>query len=235
MADCSEISILLGAFEDGELESNEIQDVAYHLARCETCSAELADLTSLGKELRASAVEPELLGFKRAVMNRIAELPEPFLVRVSNWFANASKRLSTGFAMGAAMAAIAAMTTIVVTPYAERLSVRTFVHPMRELASVNHLPPQVEPQETASAIPDSALKMASDALSVPDHQLSGVAHLTPDIEPVVQASAIPDDELNLASSSHAVISRLESNTSNVAVWSEPQNDTTVIWLPDQQQ
>jgi len=33
--------------------------------------------------------------------------------------------------------------------------------------------------------------------------------------------------------SHAVISRLESRSPSVAVWSEPHHDTTVIWLPDQ--
>ncbi len=39
----------------------------------------------------------------------------------------------------------------------------------------------------------------------------------------------------MAQNSEAVISKLESQSPNVAVWSEPQNDTTVIWLPDQQQ
>ncbi|HSR58270.1 MAG TPA: hypothetical protein VLL57_08775, partial [Candidatus Binataceae bacterium] len=37
-----------------------------------------------------------------------------------------------------------------------------------------------------------------------------------------------------AGDSHAVISRLESQIPSVAVWSEPENDTTVIWLPEQQ-
>jgi anti-sigma factor RsiW len=31
-----------------------------------------------------------------------------------------------------------------------------------------------------------------------------------------------------------IISKLESSNPNVAVWSEPSQDTTVIWLPDQQ-
>jgi hypothetical protein len=33
--------------------------------------------------------------------------------------------------------------------------------------------------------------------------------------------------------SGAIISRLEADSPSVAVWSEPQTDTTVIWVPDQ--
>ncbi|HUA35389.1 MAG TPA: zf-HC2 domain-containing protein [Candidatus Binataceae bacterium] len=236
MAQCSEISLLLGPFGDGELESGEIREVAFHLARCESCAAELADLTSLGNELRLNAIEPALDGFQRAVMKRIDELPEPFTTRVSDWFAGLSRRLSTGFAMGAAMAAVAAITTIVVTPYAERFSVKHLAQPMRELASVTHLPPVSGPREVASAIPASALKVASNSGTAPDvREISGVTHLTPDQEPVAQASAISDEAMAMAQNSEAVISKLESESPNVAVWSEPQNDTTVIWLPDQQQ
>jgi hypothetical protein len=236
MADCTEISPLLGAFEDGELQTREIQEVAYHLARCDSCSAELADLTSVGNELRASFLEPDLSGFKRAVMNRIEELPQPFMTRLRNFFARTSQRLSGGFAMGAAMAAVAAITTIVVMPYAQQFSMRHLAQPIRELATVTHLPPETAPLETASAIPDSALSRATDVMAEPMHEIASVTHLAPDTDtPQQTASAISDDALTLASSSHAVISRLESQDPNVAVWSEPQNDTTVIWLPDQQQ
>ena len=34
--------------------------------------------------------------------------------------------------------------------------------------------------------------------------------------------------------SHAVIKRLESEIPTTAVWSEPENGTTVIWLPSEQ-
>ncbi|HUY26270.1 MAG TPA: zf-HC2 domain-containing protein [Candidatus Binataceae bacterium] len=50
-------------------------------------------------------------------------------------------------------------------------------------------------------------------------------------------AAVAEAPVNFAeagSDSHAVISRLESEIPSVAVWSEPQTDTTVIWLPDQQ-
>ncbi len=47
------------------------------------------------------------------------------------------------------------------------------------------------------------------------------------------ASAQPAAETG-SGQDHAVISRLEAEMPSVAVWSEPQNDTTVIWLPEQQ-
>ena len=34
--------------------------------------------------------------------------------------------------------------------------------------------------------------------------------------------------------SHAIIKRLESEIPTTAVWSEPENGTTVIWLPSEQ-
>ena len=51
----------------------------------------------------------------------------------------------------------------------------------------------------------------------------------------VQLASAPADMNAAAEDSQTVISRLESEIPSVAVWSEPQNDTTVIWLPDQQQ
>ncbi len=50
MAECSEISLMLGAFEDAELEPNEMQEVAYHLARCDSCSSILSDFFDLSGE-----------------------------------------------------------------------------------------------------------------------------------------------------------------------------------------
>ena len=55
MAECGEIGMMLGAFEDSELEPNEMQEVAFHLARCESCAAILADYSTLGRDLRSIA------------------------------------------------------------------------------------------------------------------------------------------------------------------------------------
>jgi anti-sigma factor RsiW len=230
MADCSEISLLLGAFEDGELEPHEMQDVAYHLARCNSCTDAIAEIGSLGRELRAAVTLPSLDGFTQAVMKRIDHLPQPLWSRISNYLLRTSERLSSGFAMGAAMAAIAAITTIIVTPYAQHFAARQSATPLR-MAAAKIVPAHTDatPLEIASAIPqDAAVRLANaTADAVPVRELDSVTHDGPDEMPREWASAIADDD------SRADISKLESDTPNVAVWSEPQDHTTVIWLPDQ--
>jgi anti-sigma factor RsiW len=230
MAECSEISLLLGAFEDGELEPHEMQDVAYHLARCDSCTGAIAEISSLGRELRAAVTLPALDGFSQAVMKRLENRPQPLWTRISNFIARSSERMSSGFAMGAAMAAVAAITTIIVTPYAQQFAARQRATPVH-LAAAKIVPSHTDasPLEIASAIPqDAAVRLANateDALPV--RELDSVTHDGPDETPLSAASAIADDD------SHADISKLESDTPNVAVWSEPQDHTTVIWLPDQ--
>jgi anti-sigma factor RsiW len=230
MSDCSEISLLLGAFEDGELEPHEMQDVAYHLARCDSCTGEIAGIGTLGRELRAAITMPSLDGFTSAVMKRIDNLPQPLWTRISNFFARSSERLSSGFAMGAAMAAVAAITTVIVTPYAQRFAAREGATPLR-MAAAKIVPSHANatPLEIASAIPqDAAVRLANAGQDeLPVRELDSVTHDGPDDVPLVAPSEIADED------SHADISRLESDIPNVAVWSEPQDHTTVIWLPDQ--
>ena len=81
MAECGEISMMLGAFEDSELEPNEMQEVAFHLARCESCTSILADYSTLGRDLRSIAAEPALAGFSSAVIARVDRLPQPVLTQ----------------------------------------------------------------------------------------------------------------------------------------------------------
>ncbi len=230
MAECSEISLLLGAFEDGELEPHEMQGVAYHLARCNSCTEAIAEIGALGRELRGAVTLPSLDGFPQAVMKRIDNLPQPLWKRISNLVARSSERLSSGFAMGAAMAAVAAITTIIVTPYAQQFAGRQRATPLH-LAATKIVPAYTDatPREIASAIPqETAVQLANvTADAVPVRELDSVTHDGPEEMPREYASAIADDD------SHADISKLESDTPNVAVWSEPQDHTTVIWLPDQ--
>ena len=82
MADCGEIGMMLGAFEDSELEPNEMQEVAFHLARCETCTGILADYSTLGRNLRSITDAPSLAGFSNAVIARVDRLPQPVLGRI---------------------------------------------------------------------------------------------------------------------------------------------------------
>lgn len=189
MAECSEISLMLGAFEDQALEPHEYQEVAFHLARCTNCTTELASYTRIGRELRTFIEEPRLDGFKSSVMRRIENLPVPLTVRITRWMNRATDQLAGGFAMAGAVAAAAVITAFLVTPFAQT----ALHHPRREMA-----------------------RLEQDAVSAP-----------------AEVASAPEALATVAADSHAVISRLESEIPSVAVWSEPQTDTTVIWLPDQ--
>ena len=191
MAECNEIGLMLGAFEDGELEPNEMQEVAYHLARCENCTSILTDYSSLGRELRAITTTPELSGFSRAVIARIDRLPQPWYLRIERWMQRTADSLGSGLAWGGAVVAVAVLTIILLSPYAQKYSNRNI----------------------ASTI------TSANQLAKVDVPTIG--------EPAINEPAMADSD------SHADISRLESDNPSMAVWSEPHNGTTVIWLPDQ--
>jgi|SRR5271168_678678 len=123
MAECSEIGPMLGAFEDAELEPNEMQEVAFHLARCEPCAGVLADYSTVGRELRSLAMVPVVPGFANAVIARIDRLPQPWSRRVERFFGRGADLLGAGFAWGGAIAAVAILTLIILTPYAQQFAI----------------------------------------------------------------------------------------------------------------
>ena len=104
MAECGEISMMLGAFEDSELEPNEMQEVAFHLARCESCTGILADYSTLGRDLRSIAAEPSLAGFSSAVIARVDRLPQPVLTRIERFIRRQLDSVGSGIAWGGAVA-----------------------------------------------------------------------------------------------------------------------------------
>src|SRR5271170_3063221 len=124
MAECGEISMMLGAFEDSELEPNEMQEVAFHLARCESCTGVLADYSTLGRDLRSLTAEPSLTGFSSAVIARIDRLPMPLTTRIARGFRRQLDSVSAGLAWGGAAVVAAALTIILITPYAEQFANR---------------------------------------------------------------------------------------------------------------
>ena len=77
MARCEDIKLLLGPFEDGELEPHEMQEVARHLAACTDCEDEVADYGALAVSLRGAAALPDLTGFTSAVLAGIDESADP--------------------------------------------------------------------------------------------------------------------------------------------------------------
>jgi anti-sigma factor RsiW len=132
MADSAHVSLMLGPFEDRELEPHEYQEVAFHLARCEECRTELADYGAIGRELRTLAVDLPLDGFKDAVMRRIDGLPVPLGVRVRRLFGRISGLFPSGLGMAVAGAVAAAITVVLVTPYAQLAMHRSA--PIHEIA-----------------------------------------------------------------------------------------------------
>ena len=122
MAECSEIGLMLDAFEDSELEPNEMQEVAFHLARCESCAGVLSDYSTVGRELRSFITAPVVPGFASAVVARIDRLPVPWFRRVERFFGRGADFIGSGFAWGGAVAAVAVLTAIFLTPYAQQFS-----------------------------------------------------------------------------------------------------------------
>jgi anti-sigma factor RsiW len=148
MAECSEISMMLGAFEDSELEPNEMQEVAFHLARCESCTGILADYSTLGRNLRSFAPEPSLAGFSNAVVARVDRLPQPVLTRIERFLRRQLDSVGSGIAWGGAAAVAAIVTIILMTPLARQFATRG-TQPAAIASSVSNA--AVAPAQVASA------------------------------------------------------------------------------------
>jgi anti-sigma factor RsiW len=129
--------MMLGAFEDSELEPNEMQEVAFHLARCETCTSVLADYSTLGRNLRSITDAPSLAGFSNAVIARVDRLPQPVLGRIERFLRRQLDSVGAGFAWGGAVAAAAIVTIILMTPYAEQFANRG-AKPATSVATAEH-------------------------------------------------------------------------------------------------
>ena len=137
MAECGEISMMLGAFEDSELEPNEMQEVAFHLARFESCTGILADYSTLGRDLRSIAAEPSLASFSSAVIARVDRLPQPVLTRIARLLRRQVDSLGAGVAWGGAVAAVAVLTIVLMTPLAQQFANRS-ASPGSSIATAAH-------------------------------------------------------------------------------------------------
>ncbi len=208
MSDCDQITLLLGPFEDGELEPHEMQEVARHLATCTSCAELLGDYNAVGRELRDIIAIPPLTGFAARVDQRIADLRVPWSERIGAFFEGLNQRWAAAFAMVSMAGAVAVLTALVLTPYLRRSVGTGFQNaPLAKAENPNapSLASTTTDQESTSALlpaDEAAQQLASAPKSGPGD-------------------------------SHAVIKKLESEIPTTAVWSEPENGTTVIWLPDQ--
>jgi anti-sigma factor RsiW len=127
MSDCSEIRPLLSAFEDGELEPSELLSVARHIAECHDCEREAADFSTVGIQLRealeSTVSSLPLAGLAEAVQSRISHIRPSLWSRFGRWFESVDDRVSPGLSLASAAVAIAALTAIILTPYARQYTV----------------------------------------------------------------------------------------------------------------
>jgi anti-sigma factor RsiW len=217
MARCDDIKLLLGPFEDGELEPHEMQEVARHVVGCTDCELELADYRTLAVGLRNVAPMPDLAGFNAAVMARIADLPVPFRVRIRRYMTSFSDGIGATLATGFAAAAVAVVTAVILTPYFKRAS----------FDMTSRAPAQVASSVAPGSATTENLARADRQSAIPADVANGLSPGGGEVAPVAETPNTP-------ANSEAIISRLEAESPSVAVWTEPKSDTTVIWVPDQQ-
>jgi hypothetical protein len=214
MALCDEIKLLLGPFDDGELEPHEMEDVALHVVACDSCNSALVDLRQLGVALRDATVMPSLSGFAADVQDRIARMRMPVGLRLRGYLSEFNQRLAAGMAIGAATAASAIITLVV----------------------VSHFIPELRRLPVASSSPSQTADLAH---STQPEQVSRSASMRPSGAAASAAASVDatggiDDERTPARNDvRTVIRRLEADSPSVAVSDGPRDDTTVIWVPDQ--
>jgi anti-sigma factor RsiW len=211
MPDCDHIKLLLGPFDDGELEPHEMEDVALHIVECAECKSILEDYRSLGVALRDIAPEPSLSGFAQAVQARIERIRPSVITRIRRHIGTLAEGIGAAAAMGATAAAAAVLTAIVVTPYAQ------------------HLIRRQTPLNIAAATPQHSGPPPIEVASAP----RPLPSVVPDSLPVDFGQALAQAQGETTQNSQAMVSQLEADSPSVALWNEPQTRTTVIWVPNQ--
>src|SRR5438132_11463579 len=121
MPACDQVRLLLGPFDDGELEPHEMEEVALHVVTCAACKTALEDYRLLGVALRDCMPQPSVDGFKNAVLKRIEEVPQPLRLRMRRLLDSLAEHLGADVALVGAGAFAALLTVWVVTPYARLL------------------------------------------------------------------------------------------------------------------
>jgi len=149
MPACHQVKLLLGPFEDGELEPHEMQDVALHVVTCGACKAALDDFRSLGVALRDSLPQPNIDGFTAAVLKRIDKIPQPLWMRWRSSFDTIAERVGGTLSLVVAGACAALLTAWLATPYARHWLQRSSNR--NEVASRNQDDMIAPPQQIAGA------------------------------------------------------------------------------------
>jgi len=218
MASCGEIRLLLGPFDDGELEPHEMEDVAFHVVGCGECKAELEDYRALGVALRDVVTVPPLDHFVQAVTLRLEPRRIPLRVRLADWW-DSLGRLASVIEFGGVAAATAVLTMLIAGPDVRQFVTRRDARPV-VIASAG-----------ATARPAAARARANGAAGAAP-QLAAVGGES-GVTDANLASVVDQGKVKAASDMQEMLSDLGAGQSpSVAVWNEPRTDTTVVWVPD---
>jgi len=118
MPACDQVKLLLGPFDDGELEPHEMEDIAFHVVTCLGCKATLDDYRTLGVALRDCTPELAMAGFSTAVMRRIDQVPQPLWRHWQHYRDVMAGWMSGTLPLIGAGALAALLTVWLVTPFA---------------------------------------------------------------------------------------------------------------------
>jgi anti-sigma factor RsiW len=162
MSSCDQIKLLIGPFEDGELEPHEMEDVALHVVTCEACKVALEDYRSLGVALRDCCVQPISDRFTAAVLKRIDEIPRPLWMRWRAYIDTMREHFGAAASLVAAGAFTALVTAWLISPYAQRLLHRSpaVVQVTNRTENQNKLPGSAN--QIADQAESSAITLSSD-------------------------------------------------------------------------
>jgi hypothetical protein len=219
MASCGEMRLLLGPFDDGELEPHEMEEVAFHVVGCGECKAELDAYRSLGVALRDVITVPPLDRFAQEVVAHLAPRPIPLRTRLEQWWESLG-RLGSVIELGSVAAATAVLTLLLAGP-----DVRHFV--------ASHEAHSIGTGTATLTRPAPMLASANPAVrDVPSN--NAALNVKPAMTDQNLANVVDQSKIKAASDLQEMISDLGGGHSpSIAVWNEPLTDTTVVWIPDQ--
>ena len=208
---CDEMRLLLGPFDDGELEPHEMEEVAFHVVGCVGCKSALDEYRTLGVALRDVVTVPALEHFAADIAARIDHTWIPLRARLRR-LRDAFGHLGSVFEIIGVAAATAVVTLMVAAPYARHFIAGSSPVPVADHVARADAPPIVI-AKVSLANASAVLEKAAAADAGPD-------------------SAAPD-EAAIHESQELVAQLGGGDSRSVAVWNEPHTGTTVVWVPDQ--
>lgn len=220
MASCGEIRLLLGPFDDGELEPHEMEEVAFHVVGCGPCKTALEDYRALGVALRDVVTVPPLDHFVQAVTAHLEPRRRPSRARLVAWW-DSLGRLASVIEFAGVAAATAVLTLVIAGPDVRRLVTRRDPRPV------------VIANAQVTTRPASARVSANSSVSNAAPQLAATGG-EPGATDENLANVVDRGKVKAASDMQEMLADLGAGQSpSVAVWNEPRTDTTVVWIPDQ--